>query len=139
VLLLDNSAWARLLQGVVPKDRASMIGDWMEQREVAVCLPFVLEAGYSAQSAARHRSLMDRFDELPRIEIDRKVERVALRAQRELAAVGHHRLAPLDVMIASCAHQAEAGVLHYDADYDILAERTSLSFESVWLAPPGTL
>jgi predicted nucleic acid-binding protein len=139
VLLLDNSAWARLLQGIVPKDRAKMIGDWIEAHEVAVCLPFVLEAGYSAQSAARYRSLMDRFDELPRIEIDRKVERTALRAQRELAEVGHHRLAPLDVMIAACAHRAEAGVLHYDADYDILAERTSLTFESVWLAPPGTL
>jgi predicted nucleic acid-binding protein len=139
VLLLDNSAWARLLQGIVPKDRARMIGDWMAQREVAVCLPLVLETGYSAQSAARYRSLMDRFDELPRIEIDRKVERMALRAQRELAEVGHHRLAPMDVMIAACAHSAEAGVLHYDGDYDILAERTSLTFESVWLAPPGTL
>jgi hypothetical protein len=30
-------------------------------------------------------------------------------------------------------------VLHYDGDYDILAEHTSLVFESEWLAPPGTL
>jgi hypothetical protein len=30
-------------------------------------------------------------------------------------------------------------VLHYDGDYDILAEYTSLIFESVWLAPPGSL
>jgi hypothetical protein len=29
VLLLDNSAWSRLLQGVVPKDRANVIGDWL--------------------------------------------------------------------------------------------------------------
>ena len=42
-------------------------------------------------------------------------------------------------MIAACAHRAEAGVLHYDGDYDILAERTTLEFDSVWLAPPGTL
>jgi hypothetical protein len=26
-------------------------------------------------------------------------------AQRELAARGHHRLAPIDVMIAACAHE----------------------------------
>jgi len=82
---------------------------------------------------------MDRFDKLPRIEIDSEVERVALQAQRELAEVGHHRLAPVDVMIAACAHRAEAGVLHYDRDYDILAEQTSLIFESEWLAPSGTL
>jgi hypothetical protein len=31
------------------------------------------------------------------------------------------------------------GVLHYDGDYDLLAERTSLAFESEWLAAPGAL
>jgi predicted nucleic acid-binding protein len=139
VLLLDNSAWSRLLQGAVPKDRANVIGDRMDQREVAICLPFLLEAGYSAQSAIKHRMMMAQFDEMPRITIDREVERIALQAQRELAEIGHHRLAPIDVMIAACAHRVEAGVLHYDGDYDILAERTSLVFESEWLAPPGTL
>jgi predicted nucleic acid-binding protein len=139
VLLLDNSAWSRLLQGTVPKDRANVIGDWMDQREVAICLPFLLEAGYSAQSAIKHRTMMAQFDEMPRTTIDREVERIALQAQRELAEIGHHRLAPIDVMIAACAHRAEAGVLHYDGDYDILAERTSLVFESEWLAAPGTL
>jgi hypothetical protein len=123
----------------VPKDRADTIGDWMEQRQVAVCLPFLLEAGYAAQSAARYRSMMARFERLPRIAIDRDVDGMVLQAQRELAEVGHHRLAPMDVMIAACAHRAEAGVLHYDGDYDILATQTSLDFASEWLAPPGTL
>jgi predicted nucleic acid-binding protein len=139
VLLLDNSAWARLLQGVVPKDRANLIGDWMEQREVAVCLPFLLEAGYSAQSAPKYRSIMAKFERLPRIAIGSGVEHIALQAQRELVEIGHHRLPPMDVMIAACAHSAEAGVLHYDGDYDTLAEHTGLVFESEWLAPPGTL
>ena len=140
MLLLDNSAWTRLVQkGVVPDDRAKTIAEWMDRRETAVCLPFLLEAGYSARSAADRKALMDRFDELPRIAIDGEVERMALLAQRELAEVGHHRLAPIDVMIAACAHRAEAGVLHYDGDYDILAAHTSLTFESEWLAPQGTL
>ncbi len=139
MLLLDNSAWSRLLQGVVPKDRANAIGDWMDRREVAICLPFLLEAGYSAQSAVKHRTMMAQFEEMPRIAIDGEVERMTLQAQRELAEIGHHRLAPIDVIIAACAHKAEAGVLHYDGDYDILAEHTSLIFESVWLAPPGSL
>jgi predicted nucleic acid-binding protein len=139
VLLLDNSAWSRLLQGVVPKDRAETIAEWMNRDEIAVCLPFLLEAGYSAQSAAKYRSMMAKFDEPPRIAIDAEVERLALRAQRELAEIGHRRLAPMDVIIAACAHRAEAGVLHYDGDYDALAEHTTLEFESVWLAPPGSL
>jgi predicted nucleic acid-binding protein len=138
VLLLDNSAWSRLLEGVVPDERAKELAEWFRRRELAVCLPFTLEAGYSARSMADHKTLMDRFDKLPRVAIDEEVERMALQAQRELAEIGHHRLAPIDVIIAACAHRAEAGVLHYDGDYDILAEHTSLIFESVWLAPPGS-
>lgn len=111
----------------------------MAEREIAVCTPFLLEAGYSARSAARHREMVVKFDRLPRIAIDGEVERMALQAQRELAEIGHHRLAPMDVMIAACAHRAEAGVLHYDGDYDLLAEHTSLAFESEWLAASGTL
>jgi hypothetical protein len=139
VLLLDNSAWARLLGGVVPRERAKTIAAWMREGELAVCLPFLLEAGYSARSAADRKALMARFAELPHVAVDGEVERAALQAQRELAEVGHHRLAPADVVIAACAHRAEAGVLHYDGDYDVLVERTSLIFESERLAAPGTL
>ncbi len=139
MLLLDNSAWSQLGQQHLAEERVQEIAGWMSRGEIAVCLPFLLEAGYSAQSAAKYRGMMAKFDELPRIETDREVEPIALRAQRELADVGHHRLAPIDVMIAACAHRAKAGVLHYDSDYDILAEHTSLVFESVWLAPAGTL
>jgi predicted nucleic acid-binding protein len=139
VLLLDNSAWGRLLQEGVPADRAVEIRELVKERRVGVCLPFLLEAGYSARSAADRKEIMARLERFPRVAIDSEVERIALQAQRELAEVGHHRLAPIDVMIAACAHHAEAGVLHYDGDYDILAERTSLVFDSVWLAPAGTL
>ena len=139
MLLLDNSAWARLLTGVVPPERARTVAGWMEDGALAVCLPFLLEAGYSARSAADRQLLMAQLAELPQVAIDGEVEGLALRAQRELAEVGHHRLAPMDVMIAACAHRAEAGVLHYDGDYDLLVEHTSLVFESEWLAAPGSL
>lgn len=111
----------------------------MDRGDIGVCLPFLLEAGYSAHSAAARRSMMTGFDKLLHVPIDSTVERLALEAQRELAEVGHHRLAPLDVMIAACAHRAEAGVLHYDRDYDVIAEHTALDFQSEWLAPAGSL
>jgi len=139
VQLLDNSAWVRLVQGAVPKDRRKEIAEWMGRHELGVCLPFLLEAGYSARSGTDRRELMARFDKLPRVSIDSTVERLALEAQRELAEVGHHRLPPLDVMIAACAHRAEAGVLHYDRDYDLILKHTGLEFESEWLAPAGSL
>lgn len=111
----------------------------MSAQELGTTLPFLLEAGYSARSGAERAQMMSDLARLPRIEIDRDVERMALDAQRELAEIGHHRLAPADVIIAACAHVAGAGVLHYDSDYDILAKRTGLKFESEWLAPAGSL
>lgn len=139
MLLLDTSAWARIVEGALDDERTETVAHWFERRELGTCLPFLLEAGYSARSATDRRAMMGRFDTLPRIALDGEVERMALQAQRELAEVGHHRLAPMDVMIAACADRLDAGVLHYDGDYDILSEHTSLTFESVWLAPPGSL
>jgi predicted nucleic acid-binding protein len=140
VLLLDNSAWSRVVAGGLPADRAEAVAGWVEQRQLAICLPFLLEAGYSARANADYREMMDEFDLLfPHVEIVVSIEKRALLAQRELAARGQHRLAPIDVMIAACAHEVGAGVLHYDRDYDLIAKHTSLSFESVWLAPVGTL
>jgi predicted nucleic acid-binding protein len=140
VLLLDNSAWSRVVAGGLPDDRAETVAGWLEQRQLAICLPFLLEAGYSARASADYQEMMDEFDLLfPRVEVAAAMEDRALLAQRELAARGQHRLAPIDVMVAACAHETGAGVLHYDRDYDLIAEHTSLSFESVWLAPAGTL
>lgn len=139
MLLFDNSAWARLNNALLAADRRQEVMDWIEQRQMATCMPFLLEMGYSARSAEDHHVLMAGLRRLPHVEIGSEVEDHAFRAQQELAAVGHHRLAPMDVMIAACAHEAGFDVLHYDGDYDILAARTSLRFQSEWLAPSGTL
>jgi predicted nucleic acid-binding protein len=139
VLLLDNSAWSRIVAGALDDERSGTVAEWIERRRVGVCLPFMLEAGYSARSAVDYGALLDQLESFPRVEVNAAVERRATLAQRELAAVGHHRLPPIDVMIAACAHEVGAGVLHYDGDYDVLANRTSLRFDSEWLAPPGTL
>jgi hypothetical protein len=47
------------------------------------------------------------------------------------------RVPPL--LIAAVADRHGLGVLHYDDDYDLIAEKTDLGFESVWLAARGTL
>jgi predicted nucleic acid-binding protein len=139
LLLLDNSAWSRLLIGGLPEDRQELVLRWLEEGRLAVCLPFLLEAGYSARSAPDLGKLMRRLEQLPRLPVDEAVERIALDAQRELAGVGHHRLAPTDLVIAACAHLVGGGVLHYDRDYDLISAHTRLDFESVWLAEAGEL
>lgn len=139
MLLLDHSAWSRLLADQAPPHRENDVIDWIEDGRLATCLPFLLEAGYSARDAAEHSEGMERLERLPRFPVDAVVERAALDAQHDLAQVGHHRLPPADLLIAACAHVAGGGVLHYDRDYDLIAEHTRLRFESVWLAEPGTL
>jgi predicted nucleic acid-binding protein len=139
VLLIDNSAWARLASERLGIDRAETIAEWISDLRLAVCLPFLLEAGNSARSGAQRAAMMGDLERLPRVEIDRDIEAAALQAQRELAEIGHHRLPPAEVIIAACADAAGMGVLHYDSDYDLLAERTSLQFQSEWLAQPGAL
>jgi predicted nucleic acid-binding protein len=138
-LLLDNSAWARLDHASLPQQRADEIADLLEQGRVATCLPFLLEAGYSARSARDHVQLIDELLALPRIAIDADAEDRAIDAQRQLARVGHHRLPPVDVIVAAVADTNRLGILHYDSDYDLLAEKTDLSFDSVWLTPRGSL
>ena len=111
----------------------------MKEGELAVCLPFLLEAGYSARSGADYQHLSERLGRLPRVELTPEIEALAVHAQSELAQYGHHRIPPTDLVIAACAHAEGAGVLHYDRDYDLLAERTELAFRSEWLAPAGSL
>jgi predicted nucleic acid-binding protein len=136
-LLLDNSAWVRL--DSVPAERSAEIADALEAGDIAVCLPFLLEAGYSARSGDDHAALLADLLSLPKLDIDAAVEQRALDAQAQLARVGHHRLPPVDLLVAALADCRALGVLHYDHDYDVIAERTDLRFASVWLAQRGSL
>ena len=138
-LLLDNSAWARLGDASVPQHRADEIADALEERRVATCLPFLLEAGCSARSASEHSELIEELLALPLLQINEEVECRALDVQRQLALSGHHRLPPVDLILAAIADKNGRGVLHYDSDYDVLSSKTDLRFRSVWLAPRGTL
>jgi hypothetical protein len=52
-------------------------------------------------------------------------------------SAGAQRIPVVDYLIAAAAQDTGAAVLHYDRDYDTLAE--IMGFESVWLAPPGSL
>lgn len=138
-LLLDNSAWARLRHPALSDERVDEIADLLEAGGIAACLPFLLEAGYSARTARDHANLLDELLGLPRARLDELVEHRAVNAQRQLAGAGHHRLPPVDLLVAAIADRHGMGILHYDSDYDVIAERTDLRFGSEWLAPRGTL
>jgi predicted nucleic acid-binding protein len=67
------------------------------------------------------------------------VIRAAQDAMRTLAhrSAGAQRMPIVDYLIAAAAQHTGAAVIHYDRDYDTLAE--IMEFDSIWLAPPGSL
>jgi len=138
-MLLDNSAWSRFPARTLSQDRLKEIANAVASGLVHVCLPFLLEAGYSARNSRDHDTLLDELLALPRVWITERVEQRALQTQKQLARAGHHRLPPVDVLIAALAEVHELDVLHYDADFDVIATLTDLDFGSVWLAPKGSL
>lgn len=67
------------------------------------------------------------------------IPHAAQHAMRTLArrSAGAHRIPIVDYLTAATAQETGTAVLHYDHDYDTLAE--VMEFESIWLAPPGSL
>jgi len=52
-------------------------------------------------------------------------------------SAGAQRIPVVDYLVAAAAEAIGGAVLHYDRDYDRLAE--VMEFESIWLAPPGSI
>jgi predicted nucleic acid-binding protein len=106
---------------------------------IVTCAPIALELLHSAETISAFDDLAAGLDALRSLPLTETVLRAARSAMRELAARTRlsHRLPPLDYVVAALAHEHGAAVLHYDAHFDRLA--TVLAFDSIWLAPRGTL
>jgi predicted nucleic acid-binding protein len=95
----------------------------------------------SARDARDFALLAEELDALPLLELDNPASRRALEAQAQLAVDPRvsHRVKPIDLLVAAVAERHDAAVLHYDADYDLLADRTNLAFRSVWAVKRGSI
>lgn len=107
--------------------------------QICTCSTITMEILYSARDAddvAKTEKIDAQFRQIP---VTASVQRAAICAIRELSqqGAGAHRIPPPDILIAAAAQEAGIGVLHYDRHYDRLTE--VLNFESVWIAPPGSL
>jgi predicted nucleic acid-binding protein len=140
-LLLDNSAWARLLDGRLAGDARKRFEQALTDDELWTCPPTLLEMRYSARDEKGFALVAKRLDALPHAPMSASAGQAALTAQAALAAAAgiSHRVMPVDLLIASIAAAHDLGVLHYDHDYDTIQQHTALSFESVWVAPRGSM
>jgi len=136
--LIDNSVYGR---GGHPM-LSALFRSAATKRQLVACGALTIEALYSARNGDEVERLHEQLTEgMPWVEIDDAVWRLALATQVELGKVTErfHRRPPIDYLIAATAHHHGLGVLHYDHDYDLIAEHSSLEFESRWVAEPGSL
>ena len=97
-----------------------------------------LELGFSARSGDDHqrliRQLAHAYTWLP---TEDRCSRRALQVQGELARGGQHRTVRLhDLLVAAIAERGNLVVLHYDRDFDRIADVTGQACE--WVVPSGT-
>ncbi len=128
--------WRRLLV-----DKSALV--WLADREpltdrddeLCVCAVTRLEVLYSARSTGDYAEIEVVLDAFRQLRTDVETFAVAAGAQRELAAAGKHRVSLPDLLVAACAQQHSADVVHVDRHYDALAE--VLAFRAIRLTAAG--
>ncbi len=132
--LIDKSALVRMPQESVRRRLSPLI----EEGEVATCDIIELEVLYGARSREDYeRTRLRRELAYPSIPITPAILRRALDVQGLLARAGHHRVAIPDLIIAAVAESAQLTILHYDRDYDVIAQVTGQAVE--WVAARGSV
>ena len=137
--LADTTAWAwsrRERRGRLREDFDTRLVDG----EIAICDMVTMELLYSARNEDEFDELSEELRALPECPIGRAEWKRALWVYRELAKQGgaHQRsVKHPDLLIAAAAEVAEITVLHYDEDYERIAEITGQPHR--WLAAKGSL
>jgi predicted nucleic acid-binding protein len=133
--LADKSALARRQSRAEVRETLDPL---LLEGEVATCGIVDLEMLYSATSPTTYKALADALRGMPRVALDEAAVERALAVQGKLAQRSQHRAVPLpDLLIAACAENAGLTVLHYDADFDRIAELTNQPVQ--WIVPRGSV
>jgi predicted nucleic acid-binding protein len=134
-LLIDTSAFSRAQHPQVREHWAhALYTDRLRISPVAK-----LEILLTARDGGTFDELAEELSAVRAAPLTAKVARAAEDTMRILAhrSAGAQRIPIADYLLAAAAQELGAAVIHYDHDYDTLAE--VMAFESVWLASPGSL
>lgn len=130
----DTSALARLTR----REVADRLGPLLEAGLVGRCTPTDLEAGFSSTSPSSHRALRQMRSPWPFVAMDQSVLDRSVEVQDALAERSQQRGVKIaDLLIAAAAEAAGLVVLHYDDDFDRIAEFTGQPTE--WIIRAGTV
>jgi hypothetical protein len=132
--LVDTSVWARATRPTVE----ATLRPLLSTTAAATCGIVDMEILYSARNGVEHARVLRGRRAIPRLEVSEQVWDRAIEVQGMLAATGRHRGAPLpDLIVAATAEIHGARVLHYDADFDLIAGVTGQKME--WVVPRGSI
>jgi predicted nucleic acid-binding protein len=133
--LADTSALARLRHQAV----AAVLGPLIEAGLVATCGAIEFELGWATRTAAEFDQLRaDRDTGYGWLATHDEDWRRALDIQAALWRSGQVRAVGFpDLLVAAVAERERVTVLHYDADYDLIAHVTGQSTQ--WIVPRGTV
>ncbi len=131
--LADTSVFSRLSKPAV----AAAFAPLAAERRVGLCAPVVFELGYSARSHTDYVALADRVTAFPIVPVSDADHRRSMEVQAELSSRGQHRaLSLVDALVAATAEARDLIVLHYDSDFELVAEVTGQLHE--WIVDRGT-
>lgn len=132
----DTSAWGRAEEPQIARRWIAAA----RARELVGCPVVTLELLHAARDHEAVETVAAALMGLRQAPVTLSVTDAAISAVRELAGAGtagSHRVPVADALIAAAAAERGFGVLHYDHDFDRLAE--VLSFTSQWIAAPGSV
>ena len=116
---------------------AAAFAPLVAQGRVAVCAPVAFELGYSARSLSDHEAVMSRLRAFESVPVTSGDHLRAIELQQLLAERGQHRaLSLVDALVAATAESRDLTVLHYDADFELVASLTGQ--RQRWIVERGT-
>jgi hypothetical protein len=131
--LVDTSVLARLEKKVV----AAAFTPLALSGQVAMCAPVAFELGFTARGEGDHHALHELLAAYPAVPVTDADHRRTLEVQGLLAAGGRHRaLSLVDALVAAIAEARDLAVLHYDADFELIAGITGQAHQ--WVVQRGT-
>ncbi len=131
--LADKSALSRFPVPAV----AQRLRPLLEEGSIATCAIVDLELLYSARNLADYEEVLEERRSLDTAPITPEVMTKAIELQHELARHGHHRVPIPDLVISAAAQAADLTVLHYDSDFERIADAGGAAQE--WVIPRGSL
>ncbi|HEU5470345.1 MAG TPA: PIN domain nuclease [Actinophytocola sp.] len=133
--LVDKSAIARMHLEQV----RAVLEPLLLHGRLATCAITDLEVLFSARNADEYQTVLaERRNYYTQLPITPEVCSRAVDTQRRLARHSRHRGAGVsDLLIAACAERHGVSVLHYDADFDLIASATGQPTR--WVVPQGAV